>query len=97
MSHSFVMAHDGERRAFEDFARTFPKLNTMLVDTYDTIRGVENVAESAARLATDEIKIQAIRLDSGNLEQLSREVAQDSRSTRPYRYRYFRQRQSRRV
>jgi len=73
MSHSFVMAHDGERRAFEDFARTFPKLNTMLVDTYDTIRGVENVAEPAARLATEDIKIQAIRLDSGNLEQLSRE------------------------
>jgi nicotinate phosphoribosyltransferase len=73
MSHSFVMAHDGERRAFEDFARTFPKLNTMLVDTYDTIRGVENVAELAERLAADDIKIQAIRLDSGNLEQLSRE------------------------
>lgn len=73
MSHSFIMAHDSERRAFEDFARTFPKLNTMLTDTYDTIRGVENVAELAARLATEDIKIQAIRLDSGNLEQLSRE------------------------
>lgn len=72
MSHSFIMAHQSERQAFEDFARSFPKLNTILVDTYDTVRGVTNVAELAARLATEDIKIQAIRLDSGNLDDLSR-------------------------
>jgi nicotinate phosphoribosyltransferase len=72
MSHSFIMAHESERQAFEDFARTFPKLNTLLVDTYDTIRGVTNVAEMAKRLETEDIKIQAIRLDSGDLDDLSR-------------------------
>ena len=73
MSHSFVMAHENERRAFEDFLRTFPKVNTMLVDTYDTVRGVRNVADLASRLAGEGIRIQAIRLDSGNLEDLSRQ------------------------
>src|SRR5580704_11894138 len=74
MSHSFIMAHDGERRAFEEFARTFPKLNTLLVDTYDSAQGVRNVAELAKRLAADDIKIQAVRLDSGDLYQLSRQA-----------------------
>jgi nicotinate phosphoribosyltransferase len=74
MSHSFVMAHESERQAFEDFARTFPNLNTMLVDTYDTAQGVRNAAELARRLASDNIKIQAIRLDSGSLDELSRQA-----------------------
>ena len=74
MSHSFIMAHESERQAFEDFARSFPKLNTMLVDTYDTAEGVTNVAKLARRLAGEDIKIQAVRLDSGNLDQLSRQA-----------------------
>jgi nicotinate phosphoribosyltransferase len=74
MSHSFIMAHDTERQAFEDFARMFPKLNTMLVDTYDTAQGVKNVVELAQRLAEADIKIQAVRLDSGDLYQLSRQA-----------------------
>jgi nicotinate phosphoribosyltransferase len=74
MSHSFIMAHDSERQAFEDFARTFPTLNTMLVDTYDTAQAVRNVAKLAQRLARDHIKIQAVRLDSGDLYQLSRQA-----------------------
>jgi nicotinate phosphoribosyltransferase len=73
MSHSFIMAHDGERQAFEDFAATFPHLSTLLVDTYDTIRGVENAAALAARLASSGIKVQGVRLDSGDLRELSRQ------------------------
>ncbi len=74
MSHSFVMAHEGERQAFEDFARSFPDSSTMLVDTYDTVRGVRNAAELAVKLGGEGIKIRAIRLDSGNLEDLSRQA-----------------------
>jgi nicotinate phosphoribosyltransferase len=74
MSHSFIMAHESERQAFEDFVRSFPRLNTMLVDTYDTAQGVRNVAELAKRLAADDIKIQAVRLDSGDLYHLSRQA-----------------------
>ncbi len=41
MAHSYVMAHDREREAFTHFADLFPRLSTLLVDTYDTPRGVE--------------------------------------------------------
>ncbi|MGH7248740.1 MAG: nicotinate phosphoribosyltransferase, partial [Pseudomonadota bacterium] len=40
MSHSFVMAHENERAAFENFAASFSAPATILVDTYDTVRGV---------------------------------------------------------
>jgi len=72
MSHSFIMAHESEGGAFEDFARSFPKLSTMLVDTYDSIRGVHNVVQLADRLSKDGIEILGIRLDSGDLLDLSR-------------------------
>jgi nicotinate phosphoribosyltransferase len=72
MSHSFVMAHDSERAAFSDFVESFPALSTLLVDTYDTARGVENAASVAARLREAGVKIQGVRLDSGDLYDLSR-------------------------
>src|SRR6202521_473173 len=50
MSHSFVMAHESERDAFSDFVASFPTLSTLLVDTYDTIRGVEDAAAVAAEV-----------------------------------------------
>ena len=72
MSHSFVMAHDNERAAFSDFVESFPALSTLLVDTYDTLHGVENAASVAAKFHEAGVKIQAVRLDSGDLYDLSR-------------------------
>jgi nicotinate phosphoribosyltransferase len=72
MAHSFIMVHESEREGYINFARTFPHLSTLLVDTYDTLRGVENAAAVAHELARDGIRIQAIRLDSGDLLDLSR-------------------------
>jgi nicotinate phosphoribosyltransferase len=74
MSHSFVMAHEHERDAFADFASSFPALSTLLADTYDTVRGVENVAAVAAKLHDAGVRIQGIRLDSGDLYDLSRKA-----------------------
>ena len=74
MSHSFVMAHDHEREAFSDFVASFPTLSTLLVDTYDTLRGVENAAAVGARVREAGVKIQGVRLDSGNLNDLSRKA-----------------------
>jgi nicotinate phosphoribosyltransferase len=74
MSHSFVMAHEHERDAFSDFADSFPKLSTLLVDTYDTLRGVGNAAVVAAKIREAGAKIQAVRLDSGDLHELSRKA-----------------------
>jgi nicotinate phosphoribosyltransferase len=71
MSHSFIMAHDQERAAYQDFVATFPMLSTLLVDTYDTVRGVEIAAEVGGKLRESGAKLQGIRLDSGDLRDLA--------------------------
>lgn len=71
MAHSYVMAHDREREAFEHFVGMFPQLSTLLVDTYDTARGVENAALVARELKNRGGRLQAIRIDSGDLADLS--------------------------
>ncbi|MGB8414216.1 MAG: nicotinate phosphoribosyltransferase [Candidatus Binatus sp.] len=74
MSHSFVTAHDRERDAFSDFVSSFPTLSTLLVDTYDTVHGVENAAAVGAKFREAGVKIQGVRLDSGDLQELSRKT-----------------------
>lgn len=68
MAHSYIQAHHDELEAFEQFARSFPA-TTLLVDTYDTLQGVRHVIELARRLGQS-FRIQAIRLDSGPMEEL---------------------------
>ncbi|MEX0710909.1 MAG: nicotinate phosphoribosyltransferase [Pirellulales bacterium] len=72
MAHSYVQAHDNEQSALAAFARRYPG-TTLLVDTYDTLRGVRHVIELAERLGSD-FHVGAIRLDSGDLESLAREA-----------------------
>lgn len=67
MAHSYVQAHDDEAAAFEAFVRARPVRPTLLVDTYDTARGVERVAALARRLACAGLQVAAVRLDSGDL------------------------------
>jgi nicotinate phosphoribosyltransferase len=69
MAHSYVQAHDSEAAAFRAFARLYPG-TTLLVDTYDTLRGVERVVALARELG-DAFNVRAIRLDSGDLFDLS--------------------------
>ncbi len=71
MAHSYIMAHENERAAFDHYVALFPKLSTLLVDTYDTVRGVENAAQVALDLKQQGFKLQAVRLDSGNLADLA--------------------------
>jgi nicotinate phosphoribosyltransferase len=72
MAHSFVLAHaadggeEGEIAAFREFSGVFPA-STLLVDTFDPLRGVRRAVETSATLG-------GIRLDSGDLEMLSREA-----------------------
>ncbi len=67
MAHSWVQSFASEADAFEEFSRTFPNASTLLVDTYDTPGGV--------RLAAGiEPRVRAIRIDSGDIESLSREA-----------------------
>lgn len=72
MAHSYIMAHDRERDAYADFVKTFPKLSTLLVDTYNTERGAEIAAEVALELKKSGVELQGLRLDSGDLADLSK-------------------------
>jgi nicotinate phosphoribosyltransferase len=71
MAHSFVMSHDDERAAFRAYARAFPNAVILLIDTYDTVEGARRAAEVARELATEGITIAGVRLDSGDLADLS--------------------------
>lgn len=65
MAHSWVQSFPDEASAFAAFARTFGGASTLLVDTYDTLDGVR-------RAAAIEPPIPAIRIDSGDLDDLTR-------------------------
>ncbi|MDT8410343.1 MAG: nicotinate phosphoribosyltransferase [Wenzhouxiangellaceae bacterium] len=70
MAHSYIQAHDNEMDAFRSFTREFPE-TVLLVDTFDTIKGVENVVALADELG-DRFKVTGIRIDSGDLAELAR-------------------------
>lgn len=67
MAHAWIQAHDDEAAAFADFHSVFPQNTTALIDTYDTVEG----ARRAARLGDG---LSGVRLDSGDLGDLSRRV-----------------------
>ncbi|MDT8879635.1 nicotinate phosphoribosyltransferase [Halomonas saccharevitans] len=69
MAHSYVLAHDSEREAFRAFARHYPR-TTLLVDTHDTLEGVQKVIELMGEEPA--LAVKAIRLDSGDLAELAR-------------------------
>ncbi|MCE8003469.1 nicotinate phosphoribosyltransferase [Billgrantia ethanolica] len=69
MAHSYILAHDSETDAFRAFARHFPG-TTLLVDTHDTLEGVRQVIELLQE--EPDLRIEAIRLDSGDLGELAR-------------------------
>jgi nicotinate phosphoribosyltransferase len=66
-AHSWIMAFSDEQEAFRKFGELFPDTSTLLIDTRDTLQGARNAIASGAAM-------QAVRLDSGDLEQLSKEV-----------------------
>lgn len=70
-AHSWVMAFDHEKDSFRAFAKTFPKGTVFLIDTYDTVKGVERAIEVSKEL---NIEMIGVRLDSGDPDVLSRAV-----------------------
>ncbi|EPR37201.1 nicotinate phosphoribosyltransferase [Desulfovibrio sp. X2] len=72
MAHSYIQAHEREADAFKAFARLYPD-TVLLVDTYDTLEGVQKVVELSREMGA-EFKVRALRLDSGDLLALSRET-----------------------
>lgn len=67
MAHSFVMAHEREEDAFRRYQTTFPEHTILLVDTYDTLEGVRKALATGG-------PFDGVRLDSGDLAELSRQT-----------------------
>jgi nicotinate phosphoribosyltransferase len=67
MAHSWVMSFDNEIEAFRRFMSVYGERATLLIDTYDTVRAARNIVAAGLRPA-------AVRLDSGDIAALSREV-----------------------
>lgn len=70
MAHAYIEAHDDELDAFRAFTALYPE-TTLLVDTYDTLEGVDRVI-ALARAQGDAFRVRALRLDSGDLRSLAR-------------------------
>ncbi|MEC0244827.1 nicotinate phosphoribosyltransferase [Paenibacillus chitinolyticus] len=71
-AHSWVQGHASEQEAFDKFAEALPNQVTLLVDTYHTLKsGVPHAIRTAKKMEEQGKRMQAIRLDSGDLAYLS--------------------------
>ena len=71
MAHSWVQSFESERDSFETFVDEYGEDSILLIDTYDTVRGARLAGEIADQRGID---IRGVRLDSGDLAALSKEV-----------------------
>ncbi len=71
MAHSFVQTFPSEFEAFLSFAKVYPENAVFLVDTYDTLSGIETAIE-VAKLLREKLKLIGIRIDSGDIVELSK-------------------------
>jgi nicotinate phosphoribosyltransferase len=74
MAHSFVTAFGDELEAFRAYARAFPDSAILLIDSYDTLEGARKAVTVARELAARGHALAGVRLDSGDLLALSRDV-----------------------
>jgi nicotinate phosphoribosyltransferase len=71
LAHSWIMAFDDEEESFKAYAKIMPDSVVFLVDTYDTLDGVKKAIRVGKWLKTQGKEMLGIRLDSGDLAQLS--------------------------
>jgi nicotinate phosphoribosyltransferase len=74
MAHAYISSFPQEIEAFRAFARSFPAQAVLLIDTYDTIAGAYNAVQVAQELAARGQRLRGVRIDSGDLLTLGREV-----------------------
>jgi nicotinate phosphoribosyltransferase len=67
MAHSWVLTFEDELESFRRFSALYGGRTVLLIDTYDTL-------SAAARIVGSGLRPSAVRLDSGNITALSREV-----------------------
>jgi nicotinate phosphoribosyltransferase len=74
MAHSYVMFFESEIDAFRAFTKAFPDGTTLLIDTYDDLKGAENAGRVAGELQKQGHRLSGVRLDSGDLASVSKKV-----------------------
>lgn len=74
-AHSWIMAFPDELTAFRAYAENFPDSCILLIDTYDTLlSGLPNALTVARELKERGHELSGVRIDSGDLAYLSRQV-----------------------
>ena len=76
-AHSWIMGFPDEYTAFKEYARLYPVGCILLIDTYDTLgSGLPNAIRVFNEMKEEgiELKNYGIRMDSGDLAYLSKEV-----------------------
>lgn len=74
IAHSYVMSFPDELSAFRAYARDFPHNAMLLIDTYDTPQGARHAITIAREMVARGEALRGVRLDSGDLITLSRQV-----------------------
>jgi nicotinate phosphoribosyltransferase len=76
MAHSFVQKYDSDYEAFAAYARAFPDDCILLLDTFDTLKSGLPASIRVQREILEPLgkKLKAVRIDSGDLGYLSKEL-----------------------
>ncbi|MFX1565114.1 MAG: nicotinate phosphoribosyltransferase [Promethearchaeota archaeon] len=76
MPHAFIQNRPNELQAFREYSTSFPHNTILLVDTYDTLEGIRNAITVGKELHEQGYRLAGIRLDSGDLNNLSIQARQ---------------------
>ncbi len=77
MAHSWIMSHSSELEAFREYAKIYPTNAVFLIDTYDTLKsGIKNAIKAGSELVEKGYNF-GVRLDSGDISYLTREVRKE--------------------
>jgi nicotinate phosphoribosyltransferase len=76
-AHSWIMSFDSELEAFQQYTEVYPDKSILLVDTYDSIlSGMPNAIRVAQELQKRGHRLIGIRLDSGDIIEISKRTRQ---------------------
>ena len=74
MAHSYISSFGDELEAYRAYARSFPDKTILLIDTYDTVAGARKATIVGQEMARQGHRLVGVRLDSGDMAQLSQQV-----------------------
>ena len=76
MAHSFILSIGNDIEAFRAYAQSFPDSSIFLIDTHDVIAGAHSAIEVARNMAREGHLLKGVRIDSGEMVEVSKIVRQ---------------------